>query len=365
MDFYQDTLNEGRRWLETWGVKEIHTGTDPNKAKPTPVLTPVEELSDSEFGVAFFRTLHRLPRAIPRTFEQSSEPLPELSEAETAGLAQLKVEVEAGLSLWPRLSRTWVRGQTDGLLSEWSIFHFHLGDKLQDARFVTRSCHVALAMVTQTRFLLIAVRPHGKGCPPPWYDKNYLELVNAHWPEELRSLPEDFTLAFDVDGPDMIRDLRKAGVTVLLNVGGRILMPPGGGMSADGGSSRAVLDHNAHYYRLKHWEQAWAAQFSNVPVKLTYFPDAGFLLVGLNHLWWAHDTENGSAEFWSIPPLYAVYLQQRASRFPQLWSIPLVNELRDLRHTWSSLAGLSDALPAHIKFLLVTGVASLRPRTGS
>ena len=101
MDFYADMCRDARGWLKVYGHQQW------------------ERLSEDKVALAFFRLMHCLPLAVPRTFESSTEPLPTLTMTEAGGLVQLRAEVEAGAPLWPRLSTTTSRNHADGLLNDW------------------------------------------------------------------------------------------------------------------------------------------------------------------------------------------------------------------------------------------------------
>jgi len=127
MDFYADLHRDARAWLRVFGHQQWASLPE-------------------EVRVAYFRLMHRLPHAITRSFERSSELLPALSLTEAEGLTQLQTEVEAGTPLWPRLSTTVTRNHMNGLLNAWGVSHFRLGPPVVGQRFTGRTDHTAFAL---------------------------------------------------------------------------------------------------------------------------------------------------------------------------------------------------------------------------
>ena len=277
MDFHQDFLVDARKWLSHWGVTHVHAGTTLSPTRQArPVRNALSEIGDDDIGVAFFRVRARLPTAVRRMFSQSPRPRPMLDDTELCGLRLLQQDVEAGRTLRPRLSRGWQKGQEDGLLSDWNLHHFHLGVTVQSDGFVERTRHIAIAMVTPGRFLLVDVRPHGSGVPLAWPDLSLLETIDAHWPEELEPYHMNFVLKHAFEQSKDITQLRQHGIMNLITVNGHALLPPGGGVAADGASFRPVERYTTTCHAIRWLQDDWHCRYPEKYAELRYLPDGEF-----------------------------------------------------------------------------------------
>lgn len=269
MDFYLDMARDARGYLRAYGHKDA------------------DRLGDDDVALMCFRMWERIPEPRPRTFERSSKPLPALSPEEQAGLAQLQQEVEQGEDLAPRLSTTLLFKHDDPLFNDWGIYHFHLGTSTGPNGFVKRTDHAAFAVIDGGRFLVLDVLPHD---PRPYEEVDLLRIWKSDWPEsighhQVDAVPEPFLIGHSADAAP-IRALRDVGLNAPILVDGVAYLPPGGGVTGDGGSQKALGNHDRMAYALRTLQAAWARQFPGVEGRFRLLTSThGVVQDPSNHLW--------------------------------------------------------------------------------
>lgn len=282
MDFYLDMGNCARAYLRAFGHKQA------------------DRLTDEEVAVAFFRILGRIPAAVPRTFERPAEPLPALTDEEAAGLAQLQQEVEQGQDLTPRMSTTLERTQNDPLFNDWGISHFHLGTSVQPSGFVGRTNLTAFAVIEDTRFLLLGLFPHD---PRPYEDTDLLRLWKANWPESIGryrmdAQPEQFLIDYSSD-PEAIKTARKLNINAPTYVDGELYLPPGFGVTGDGGSFQSLQRHDHMARAAEKLQRFWMAQFPGVEGRFRMLTDEKAVVEHPDGTVW--QWQDASGEFTRLP----------------------------------------------------------------
>lgn len=240
MSFYLDMCKDARKWLKFHG--HIDSGS----------------LDDRDSAIWLYRMMHRVPRAHPRSYESSQRITSVISIDEKKGLVLLKNEVESGESLIPRMSTSLVKIFNDHLLNDWGIHHFHLGTKFENSGFISRTKHVVFAIITQDKFLLIDIKPHN---PAPWSDPELLKIIYEVWPEVLQPhyLP-GVKSRVDLSKPEHISRLRKAGITTMTSIGGKVFTLLGGGLVSDGGSVQALVNHDRMANFTTRLQHEWYAE---------------------------------------------------------------------------------------------------------
>ena len=163
------------------------------------------------------------------------------------GIAKLETAIRNGESLSPYMSRTTTAtSYHDSLLDHWGIYHFHLGTELAEGgSFVRRTGEVLLCRVDDSNAYFIKAVPHGRNVPPPWYEKELIEIIHENWPESIRH-----ALATGVTGlsprltDEEVAELRrKSNIVLLLEMSdGTVYVPPGVGntlgiVATDGSSA--------------------------------------------------------------------------------------------------------------------------------
>ena len=187
---------------------------------------------DDEAAVRSYARLDRrtiAPR--PREILKASNFDPSIHEV---GIAKLETAIRNGESLKPYMSKTIIdAGYHDSLLDHWGIFHFHLGTELEEGgSFVERTRDVLLCRVDDSHAYFIKVVPHGRNVPPPWYEKELIEIIHNNWPESIRhALAVGVTgLSPTLNDQEVAELRRKTNIVLFLEMSdGTVYMPPGVG----------------------------------------------------------------------------------------------------------------------------------------
>jgi len=150
------------------------------------------------------------------------------------GFRQLKHEIETGVSLYRRQSRRIGKiDQNDGMLNDWGIQHFHLGDcpDLKHPSLIKGTDRIAFAFVTDTDVYIIRIGKHGE-----WGDENVLRELNNWKPKLLAKYKIGCTSAIGNVNPKEREKLRSQGWNVCVDGGASIIMPIGQGNTLAGSS---------------------------------------------------------------------------------------------------------------------------------
>lgn len=147
-------------------------------------------------------------------------------------------KVISGSDLNPNLSRINKKlDKNDMLFYDWDIYHFHLGQNIEDDGYVERTGDVLFAIVENDKFYAIAIMPHDN-----WANKDLLEIILANWPNLLNTYRIEAKMASNPTSVD-IAALRKANVVTAVELSdGNSYFGRGMGYMSDGSSARAVLE---------------------------------------------------------------------------------------------------------------------------
>lgn len=136
----------------------------------------------------------------------------------------------------------------DGLLNDFGVHHFHLGETIGASGYIERTGPLLFAVVRDDVVYEAGIYHHGE-----WYDFEILNTIDRNWP----SLLEPVTLKGVVPATtfrdrDDLKRLREANINPVLQLdSGRVIVCPGWGSAMDGTSFEAVTsaDHWAKFLR--------------------------------------------------------------------------------------------------------------------
>lgn len=230
-DFEADWIVEMRRIMEEhWAMNLASAQTE-------------------ELAALFFHARTRRVEPRPRAVHLSNAFACPLEHE--AGWAELKDKIEAGKDLSPHLSLKIesFKGK-DGLLLDWGIYHFHLGQAqhAKNKSFVERTGPVVFGFPTDDAFHAVGIYQHGA-----WSDSSVIETLHANWPHLTQaakmqgsgmSLGQHYT-------DDDRKMLRATGINLITPLSdGSFLLPLGGGYSGNGISAQAVTDAELERQRI-------------------------------------------------------------------------------------------------------------------
>jgi hypothetical protein len=137
--------------------------------------------------------------------------------------------------------------RTDGLWADWGIHHAHLTEEdiEASAEFSPRSEWLIFFWVSPQKILLIDIRSHNQA--NVFQDSSLVEIA-------IRSFPQ-FADRFVAQGaiglaktpavdPKSVKSLRGAGITRMLQVDGKVYLPPGMGVTTASIPTKASLARN-------------------------------------------------------------------------------------------------------------------------
>ena len=139
----------------------------------------IAALTDSDVPLHYFDAQRRRVALAPRTIRLADDFI--CPPEQDAGWKALQEKIVKGEDINPHLStRHASLFNSDGLLSEWSVHHFHLGTTPhpRHAGFVSRTGPLVYALVTDQAFCAINVYTHQS-----FEDSNILESIHRNWPE--------------------------------------------------------------------------------------------------------------------------------------------------------------------------------------
>lgn len=217
---------------------------------------PFEKLSRNQRSTLIVYAFHLQCRMIPigvkrKVIECSGIKCP--VELET-GYKQLKEELMNGLDLVPRLSKKMSEIDfSDGMLSDWGITHFHLGDKnkkISNNKAVERTGVIAYAYLTNDEAYIITIADHNK-----WSDNKLLDSLLREHPYLGEQFRVGCSLKEVADITPAIRDkLRREGVNAFSKAHNNVYLPLGGGVTCNGVMIGAALECNRLYKLMRELE---------------------------------------------------------------------------------------------------------------
>lgn len=164
------------------------------------------------------------------------------------GLKLLVQKFENGEDVSPHLSKGATSpAEFDGLLYDWGIYHFHLGETIdnQTGR-IKRTGPVLFAKIDDENVYCINIYCHGKNVQQPWTKQDLLKIIHNNWPQTIakwklpdgiKLYPESITPPTDAQHAS----LRKNGISTAIFVDkGIAYLSPGGGYMSTGHSQEIV-----------------------------------------------------------------------------------------------------------------------------
>jgi hypothetical protein len=139
----------------------------------------------------------------------------------------------------------------DMLLNDWGLHHLHLGTTLESDGFMTRTGPVLFVRFTDTIAYLVAILPHGA-----WTRQELVLILHRNWPEAISRFHLKGLAGVEPQvSDDEVRQLRKAGVLVFLEIEpGVVYAPIGGGYSTLRTSINVVTDYDRIVSSLRRYE---------------------------------------------------------------------------------------------------------------
>ena len=134
----------------------------------------------------------------------------------------------------------------DGLLNDFGVLHFDLGDAIDNSGFIKRTGPLLFAIVRDDTVYEIGVYEHGQ-----WFELDILNTIDENWPELLDPVTlKSVELAYKPKNREEIKALREGNIcSVIALKSGRAISPLGGGVATNGTSNDAVelADYWAKY----------------------------------------------------------------------------------------------------------------------
>ena len=193
-------------------------------------------IDNQDCAIDYFKWAMRFvpqnPRKIHRTSEFSCP------SKYKNGLKMLEEAVEAGKDLTPWQSRGMGRPcSKDGMLYDWGIAHFHLGEKFNDYGLIEGHNEVLFAIVDSDNFYELGIYLHGD-----WWEFDLLNIIDRNWPQLLQAATIDgLDVQTAAKTKDDVKTLREGGVVTIVKLDSRrVIAPPGGGVATDGTPNKAV-----------------------------------------------------------------------------------------------------------------------------
>jgi hypothetical protein len=199
---------------------------------------------DATTSDAFLTWLHYQARRIPERHRSvvCSDRVKSLKLSYPA-IAEIELALRHGRSLEPWLSGSIRRKKSDHradlMFNDWQISHFHLGRIFSSAVSISRSEQLLFAFVQGDSAVLLDVQPHGS-----WTQMGLLRTLLETSPEAIERYEARGISSLGTNHTDTERlRLRRAGINVLVELDGRVFMPPGQGVMTSAHSHRIMSFH--------------------------------------------------------------------------------------------------------------------------
>jgi hypothetical protein len=127
------------------------------------------------------------------------------------------------------------RADLDLLLAEWQIHHLHLGTRTIRHGFVERTGDLLFVRFQPHHAYLIDILPHDR-----WTDDTLIRTIVRNWPDDELVHVSAFARANRTVEADSHLELRNHGISTILEIDGRAVLPPGQNM---GGMPMAVSEN--------------------------------------------------------------------------------------------------------------------------
>jgi hypothetical protein len=183
------------------------------------------------------RSIEQRPRAVRRSHELLHR---KLSAQVEHAVDEIERESRAAEDLNRRVSKFFVKAKfNDHLFNDLKVHHFHLGPVVKGSPKAGRTGDLLFAVVLADEILFLDVLDH-----IAIRNADFLSIMQNNWPQLLAlSVINGVHGSPDPESTVTPQDraaCRAGGVTVLTTVGGKVMLPPGGGIATDGTSTRVV-----------------------------------------------------------------------------------------------------------------------------
>lgn len=195
----------------------------------------IDKITDEELPFTYMNVeMRRIPQK-PRRVHISNEF--SCPQQYSAGWHLLKKKIINGDDLTPHLSTLNTKPDyKDKMLSDWGVFHFHLGTTMEKG-YINRTGPLVYAFVHENDFYAVNVYTHSD-----WTEDSVLDTVHENWPHVLSNYIIKGIIKPAVKfTPEERAKLRKSnGNSLFTAADGTIYAPPGGGIVSSGHSLNSV-----------------------------------------------------------------------------------------------------------------------------
>jgi hypothetical protein len=218
---------------------------------------------DADVERGYFNFLKRRVPQVPRTVHVARELV--CPSEHDAGYRALMRKVRDGNDVRANLStRLTNLDFNDGLLNDWGIHHVHLGTTVDARGFVNRTGPLLFARFTVADAFFIAIGPHGA-----FADLQLVEILERNWPEQVPMLPGIASRSGTNPTSAEIAQARRDGVVALVNIGGRVVFPMGGGVTTARVGADVVSMMDRARTAIRGFEDDLAARAGDLSAELT------------------------------------------------------------------------------------------------
>ena len=169
----------------------------------------------------------------------------------------IKWKFENGININPYLStRIFKLNYHDSLFNDWGIHHLHLSTKkyTKNPFFYERSDYLLFVFIEDTDVYFLDIQKHKE--ENVFQRQELLEIMYDNWPKILEknclNLDTEYCNKFT---NKEIERFRKNGINVLQNIGGKAIVPLGGGYTTSKSNIMCTYEADTIIYRLKRYEK--------------------------------------------------------------------------------------------------------------
>jgi hypothetical protein len=205
------------------------------------------ELSDQDCAIRWQSWQRRMVAARKRQIAKADTFTCPAQHA--AGLNAIESAFTSGAEILPWQSKLVDNvSYEDGLLNDYGVLHFHLGETLEASGYIARTGPLLFAVVRDDSVYEIGIYNHGD-----WYELDVLNIIDRNWPHLLDAVTiKGIDTAHSPKTREEVRYRRQINVVPIISLdSGRIVMPLGGGVATSGTSNDAVrsADYWAKFLR--------------------------------------------------------------------------------------------------------------------
>ena len=174
-----------------------------------------------------------------------------LSQDISDGIDSVQEKLRQGVDVTPHMSKGILDGSfTDHLLSDWGIYHLHLGLSME-GNFIKRTKEVLFVFIHESQAYFIDVRDHGRdGEKHVFAQFDLLKTLADEFPKVIQRFEfRDFTnISPIITDPAEIIKYRKDGVEIYHKINDKIYAPMGGGITTASTSTQAQIETDRLLY---------------------------------------------------------------------------------------------------------------------